>query len=143
MRILLILIFLLSWIYAVEAIENDKLIIPGERVGIYVINKSTLKEILIEDSPAKRKEFSDKGIHFQFEKGKQLTGVTVNNDKFQLESGIKVGSSLDSVKIKLGDKYNNQLSNGTGLIIYQGIIFMIKDNIVMSISVVQNGLISR
>lgn len=78
-------------------------IVKAESVGDYQIGKSTLKEILSSDTPENRKRFTDAGVNFEFNQGKELTGITVTSSEYALENGLTIGSPSSDVTAKLGE----------------------------------------
>jgi hypothetical protein len=78
-------------------------VITTRGVGDYQIGQSTLEEILGTDTSELRKRFTDAGLNFEFNQGKELTGVTVTSSDYSLENGLSVGSTSSEVRNKLGE----------------------------------------
>jgi hypothetical protein len=113
-------------------------IVPGDRVGPYVIHTSTLRDILGEDSADARKRFADQGLYFEFEQGRELKAVTVMSDRFQLPSGLKVGSTMQEVEAIMGKPDARNVSGekiAMEALVYSGVTFVPKDNRVAAIRV--------
>ncbi len=89
----------------------SKFIIKAKSVGEYKIGESTLESILGTDTPENRKRFAASGLNFEFNKGKELTGVTVTVNKYALENGLTVGSSASEVVKQLGEPHEKRKSN--------------------------------
>jgi hypothetical protein len=117
-------------------------IVPGERVGTYVLRKSTLRDILGEDTADARKRFVDQGLNFEFNQGKELTAVTVSNDRFQMPNGLRVGSTVEEVEQTLGKPAHDR-DVGEHLTLdvldYPGITFIPKDGRVAAIRISRTG----
>ena len=106
--------------------KDSDLIIPGERVGNYILKKSTLAKILGDDMPQNRNAFAQKGLYFQFEQGRELIGITITSSKYVTEQGIRVGSSIEEVKTAYGNPKPDKIKNeklGIDVLVYKGIIF--------------------
>jgi len=79
-------------------------------------------------------------LHFQFERGGPLTGVTLSTAKFRDASGITVGSSVKAVReaygAPLAEKIKLRHNKGRfpGLV-YEGITFMTTEDKVTAIHV--------
>ncbi len=88
-----------------QAVTNgsSKYVVKANSVGEYQIGQSTLEEILGSDTPDNRKRFTDIGLNFEFNKGNELTGVTVTASDYALENGLTIGSSSSDVINKLGE----------------------------------------
>lgn len=85
---------------------DSKTRLSAEGFGAYQIGISTQEEILGSDVMAGRSRFSDEGILFEFDRGKELRGVTVTSDQYALENGLKVGSSRRAVIDCMGEPLN-------------------------------------
>ncbi len=88
------------------ASSDSKTGFSAEGIGLYRIGVSTRDEILGSDIIAARERFSDEGILFEFDRGKEMTGMTVTSDQYVLENGLKVGSSRRAVIDCMGDPLN-------------------------------------
>ena len=121
-------------------ISNNNLIVPGERIGKYVINASTLAEILGTDSPESRNRLANEGFFFEFNQGRNLTGVIADTDHFQMANGLKVGSTSKEVEAIMGEPKARTI-NGEKIeldaLVYVGVIFILKDETVGAIRVGQ------
>lgn len=84
-------------------------IVKAKSVGDYQIGKSTLEEILGSDTPENRKRFTDAGLNFEFNQGKELTGVTVTSSDYTLENGLTIGSPSSDVTDKLGEPRESKI----------------------------------
>ncbi len=84
-------------------------VITARGVGEYLIGISTLEEILGTDSSEMRKRFADQGLNFEFDRGKELTGVTVSSRDYALENGISVGNTAEDVRDNLGEPLDTKI----------------------------------
>ncbi len=108
--------------------STDRLIVPGSRVGQYVIGVSTLAQILGSDTPEARQRFADQGLWFEFNRGHELSAVTTSNEQFATKEGLKVGSSIEQVQIALGGaRPAERQTLVSGLLDYGGIQFVPKE----------------
>ncbi len=82
--------------------EETRRLITPESVGEYRIGKSTRESILGKDTSKARKEFADKGLNFEFNQGKELTGVIVSSPDYSLPNGLAVGAKAEEVRNELG-----------------------------------------
>ena len=90
-----------------QAASSDlKTGLSAQGIGPYRIGVSTREEILGSDIIAARERFSDEGILFEFDRGKEMTGLTVMSDQYVLENGLKVGSSRRAVMDCMGEPLN-------------------------------------
>jgi hypothetical protein len=118
------------------------IITPSIGLGDYRLGKSTLKEILGNDSGSIRSEFFKKGLMFQFNQGKELTGITIMSMDFKTDKGISVGDTLQKVQSIYGnsskpkeikEKHGKFTINAAS---YEGISFLIdKDQKVFAIHI--------
>ena len=88
------------------ASPDSKNRLSAQGFGPYRIGISTRDEILGSDIIAARERFSDEGILFEFNRGKEMTGMTVMSDQYVLENGLKVGSSRRTVIDCMGEPLN-------------------------------------
>ncbi|GAB5404903.1 MAG: hypothetical protein Aurels2KO_31340 [Aureliella sp.] len=88
---------------AATASGRPKIVIKADSVGNYQIGTSTLGDILGEDTQEKRKQFAARGLHFEFEIGNTLKGITIDSDEYALENGLSIGSSSSDVTSRLGE----------------------------------------
>jgi len=88
------------------ASSDSKTGLSAQGIGPYRIGISTRDEIFGSDIIAAREQFSDEGILFEFNRGKEMTGLTVTSDQYVLENGLKVGSSRRSVMDCMGEPLN-------------------------------------
>lgn len=118
--------------------DSSHLIVPGDRVGTYLVNVSTLPEILGTDSAESRRQFADDGLYFEFEQGRELKAITVETSHFQLANGLKVGSTIEDVEARMGKPDTRRIAGEKielNAIMYQGVTFFPKDGAVMAIRV--------
>ncbi len=93
---------------AATDIDSNR-VITSRGVGEYLIDISTLEEILGTDSPEMRKRFADQGLNFEFDRGKELTGVTVTSRDYALENEISVGCTAEDVRDSLGEPLDTKI----------------------------------
>lgn len=86
-------------------------IVKAESVGDYQIGKSTLDEVMGSDTPENRKRFTDAGLSFEFNQGKELTGLTVTSSDYALENGLMIGSPASDVTVKLGEPRQTKIES--------------------------------
>ncbi len=125
-----------------QTTEQDAWIVPGTRVGPYVIGKSTLTDILGKDTPEARQSYAAQGLYFQFERGRKLTGVTISTDRFATREGLSVGDSVEEVRKLLGAPAGSRVEGDKiafDAMVYDGIVFVPKDGRIVSIFVSANG----
>jgi len=109
------------------------LVVKANAVGEYQIGKSTLEDILGSDTPENRKRFSDAGLNFEFNRGKELTGVTVTASEYALENGLTIGSTSNDVMQELGDPRDTKIDlkpKGIELdaLVYDDFVFLLDDS---------------
>jgi hypothetical protein len=92
-----------TFVVPVATDTDSDLVITARGVGDYQIGQSTHKEILGADTPELRKRFADAGLNFEFDRGKELTAITVTSSDYSLENGLSVGSTSSEVRTKLGE----------------------------------------
>ena len=123
--------------------SKRNLIVPSVRVGEFVLGESTLANILGQDTPEARQRFADKGIWFQFDEGKLLTGVTLRSNRYATVEGLRVGSTADEVITAFGQPRDAKLRLKKGsraigeipAIVYEGITFIAAKGKVTAIQV--------
>jgi len=113
--------------------SDAKLVVKANAVGEYQIGKSTLEDILGSDTPENRKRFSDAGLNFEFNRGKELTGVTVTASEYALENGLTIGSTSNDVMQELGDPRDTKIDlkpKGIELdaLVYDDFVFLLDDS---------------
>lgn len=74
-------------------------IIPGKSVGNFILGSSLMNEIYKEYDAS---FYNNNGIFFSFEQGEFLTTVVIKNSSFVTKDGLRVGSSIEDVRKKLG-----------------------------------------
>ncbi len=112
---------------------RPKHVVKAKSVGEYQIGQSTLEEVLGSDTPDNRKRFSDIGLNFEFNSGKELTGVTVTVSDYALENGLTIGSSSSDVINKLGEPRKKKIElqpKGIELdaLVYDDFVFLLDDS---------------
>lgn len=108
-------------------------LIAASSVGKYLIGQSTLEGILGSDTPDNRKRFSDAGLQFEFNQGKELTGVTVTSADYELENGLTIGSPSSEVREKLGEPRATKIeSEPKGIqidaLVYDDFVFLLDES---------------
>jgi hypothetical protein len=119
---------------------DDTLIVPGVRVGQYVLGRSTAASILGSDSPEARRKFAEQGLFFEFERGQQLTGIMVSSPKYATQNGLRVGATAADVEAQLGTPLSRTMSEAHGKfeipgLSYPGIWFVLEGTVVGAIRV--------
>ena len=112
--------------------------ITANSVGDFVIGKSTLAEILGQDTPEARRQFANRGLNFQFDRGVTLTGVTVSSADYQLENGLAVGASADAVRKAFGEPKQTKMENrkfSFDALVYDDFAFVLAGDVVSAIFV--------
>jgi hypothetical protein len=134
-----------------KEIKNDKIIVPGERVGKFMINKTLMKEIITDSTDVSY--YAEKGLFFGFNKGDELTSITVTSDEYKTDKNISVGDNIEKVlsiygeyisKEELRLRKGERFSIGTGMDVfnYPGIKFFVDSGEVKVISIISiNGSI--
>jgi hypothetical protein len=89
--------------------SDSSYIVKAESVGDYQIGKSTLDEIMGSVTAKNRRRFADAGLNFEFNQGKELTGVTVTSSDYTLENGLTIGSPSSDVINKLGEPRRSKI----------------------------------
>jgi hypothetical protein len=89
--------------------SDSSYIVKAESVGDYQIGKSTLDEIMGSVTAKNRRRFADAGLNFEFNQGKELTGVTVTSSDYALENGLTIGSPSSDVINKLGEPRRSKI----------------------------------
>lgn len=84
-------------------------IVKAKSVGDYQIGRSTLDEIMGSDTPENKKRFTDAGLCFEFNQGKELAGVTVTSSDYKLENGLMIGSPSGDVTDRLGEPRESKI----------------------------------
>lgn len=106
-------------------------VIAKDRVGNYFLGKSTLAQILGEDTPEARRRFASEGLNFQFDRGVTLTGITVSSSKYRMANGLSVGSSTDKVREALGEPRQTEFTTNKfriDALVYDHFTFIVNDN---------------
>ena len=143
---LIILMLLLPLLLSCEQrITDANVIVPGQGLGRFAIGKSTMAQILGEDTALARKKYAAQGIHFQFDRGKALTGITISDSKYQTNKGIRVGDSVKQVTSAYGASKIQKMTEAHGkftldALVYKGIAFIVVDG---SVSAIFVGDLSR
>jgi hypothetical protein len=118
--------------------NNTNLIIPGKQVNNYIIGKSTLKEILGQNTAENRNKYAKKGLYFQFEQGDKLSGITVMSSEYTTDKGVRVGSTIEEA-IKAYGKPKERIMDDTltniGALVYDGIVFFCNNEKITAIHV--------
>ena len=83
--------------------SNTHSLVTANSVGEYELGKSTLSQTLGTDSTENRSRFADAGLHFEFNHGQELTGVTVTSSNYALANGITIGTAANQVVAQLGE----------------------------------------
>lgn len=109
---------------------NSSTLITQTSVGDYRIGVATMSELLGSDTRESRKRLASQGLHFEFERGGTLTGITVTSQKYALENGIAVGSKADAVREKLGEPLAGKLAlepnkGELDALVYAGYVFVL------------------
>lgn len=115
----------------------DNLIEPT-RVGDFVIGHSTMAEILGADTANARREFSQQGLEFEFDRGAALTGVMVFSTSYRLPNGISVGDSADKIRSEFGEPTANKLTSekfSLPALVYTEYTFLLHEDKVSAIRV--------
>ncbi len=130
------------------ASPDSKTRLSAEGCGPWKIGVSTREEIFGSEITAGRKRFSDEGILFEFNRGKEMTGLTVMSDQYMLENGLKVGSSRRAVMDCMGEPLNGDevVKNEKlvlDLLLYPNFSFLFDETgHVVAIRVGEDGLVS-
>jgi hypothetical protein len=119
---------------------DEELIVPGRRVGRFVIGQDTMTSILGSDAAQARRMFAARGLYFEFEQGRQLTGITVDKPAYATQQGSRVGSTAIDVESVLGAPADRVLREAHGkfewpALKYPGIWFLLKEGTVCAIRV--------
>ena len=118
------------------ASSGDASTINAMGVGDYVIERSTLTEILSTDTPEARRRFSEQGLYFQFDRGRTLTGITMTSATFRLRSGLAVGASADAVRKELSAPKSEGIENDKltlDALVYDDFTFILDSDTVSAI----------
>lgn len=108
--------------------------ITATSVGDFVIGKTTQNDILGADpqlARERRTRFAHHGLYFEFDRGKQLAGVTVSSPEYALENGLRVGASESRVRTLLGPPKTTEIVTDklrlTNVLVYDDYIFLLDD----------------
>ncbi|MEO0515169.1 MAG: hypothetical protein AAF086_07740 [Planctomycetota bacterium] len=121
-----------------SAVPEEKLIVPGKRIGPYILGQSTLQSIMGEDTVDNRRRFSEQGVMFEFDRGRELTGVLVTVSDFATSEGLSVGSSVDDAEAIFGSPISREVQGNLlrfDALIYGGIQFLFDENQITAIRV--------
>ena len=109
-------------------------VITRTRVSDFVLGKSTQDEILgrsIGAARLRREQFAAQGLYFEFHQGKELTGITVSSSEYQLENGLRVGSTEADVRKLLGEPDRTAIVTEKlrldNVLVYQDFVFLLDD----------------
>ena len=83
-------------------VPDPHLIVPGVRVGPYVLDQTQRVDVLDDGTPEARAKLARAGLSLEFERGGTLTGVTVETDRFHTKEGLAVGAARNQVQRALG-----------------------------------------
>jgi len=123
-------------------VEDVQLIIPGKRVGPFIIGRTTKKAILGQDTPEKRDKYFKQGIEFSFNRFDHLSAITIHTHKFETSEGVKVGSSMSKVHKVYGEPLFDHIKDPAGEVdlpgyVYDGITFLEYNGSVAAIIVME------
>ena len=122
-----------------SANDASDTLIAKDRVGIYVVGKSTLAEILGDDTSEARNRFANEGLNFEFDRGVALAGVTVSAPEYRMANGLSVGSSADEVRKALGEPNQTEITSDKFLpidaLVYDDFAFLLNGRQVSAIRV--------
>ena len=121
-----------------SAEDASDTVITKDRVGNYVIGKSTLTEILGDDTPEARTRFAKEGLNFEFDRGVTLTGVTVSSPRYRMANGLVAGSSVDDVRKALGEPNQTEIASEKfriDALVYDDFTFILNDDQVGAIRI--------
>jgi hypothetical protein len=121
-------------------VANEVLIVPGVRVGNFVLGRDTLASVLGSDTPEARHRFAEQGLVFQFEQGKQLRGIMVSSPRFRTRHGFRVGSKASAIEEQLGTPVTREVREVHGkfelpVLAYPGITFLLSDGSVRAVRI--------
>jgi len=119
---------------------DDFLIVPGHRVGRFVIGQDTLASILGSDTSDARRRFAEKGLYFEFEQGKELKGITVTSPDYVTPHGFRVGTSGREIYSELGAPASCMAQEVHGkfawpALSYPGVLFLLREGTVRAIRI--------
>lgn len=121
-------------------VPDPHLVVPGVRVGPYVIGISTPEDTLGRDTAEARARLAAKGVHLEFERGGLLTGVTVESDLYATREGVAVGATRNEVRRALGSPLQAEIGHGSDSLradamLYDGITLLLDGEVVRAIRV--------
>lgn len=119
---------------------DEQSIIPGKSMGSFI-----LEEMKRSDVRSIKSRIDLVPLFFSYRKGRDLIEITTTSDYYMTEKGIRVGSSADDVINVYGKPRTDRLIPPNELVlldsyIYDGILFMFRDNKVAAIRVFSSGL---
>lgn len=140
LRLLLVLLLSLSCAPQPAGGRADSLIVPGQRIGSYVVGESTRESLIGADTPENRRAYASHGVTFEFDQGQELIGVTVSNPDFATAGGVRVGSRLEEMFGEFGSQEVKPFESDSGkisfpMVQYPGIQFFVQDKSVVAIRV--------
>ncbi len=123
-------------------VDEIELIIPGERIGPFVLGRSTRLSILGRDTPEKREKYRNQGLEFSFNRANKLRAITIHTNKFETSEGVKVGSPMNKVRKVFGDPLFDSIEDPEGNYelpgyVYDGITFLEYEGNVAAIIVME------
>lgn len=121
-------------------VPDPNLIVPGARVGPYVLAQTRRKDVLPDDTPEARARLAGQGVLLEFGPGEALAGVTVQSDRFHTKEGLAVGALRAQVRRSLGLPLQDEIGEErrkTRLeaMRYEGISFLLDGEVVRAIHV--------
>lgn len=124
--------------------SEDNLIVPGLRVGRYILNSTKMREII--NTNKTRDYYAKNGLFFTFEKGEELSSILITSDNYHTKDNIRVGDNVRMVKEIYGEpnearnipliKSSVQIGSIENNFAYNGIIFIVQGDIIITILVV-------
>lgn len=114
-----------------RAANEKTLPITIERVGEYLIGKSTLQEVFGEDSPVARQRLTERGLNCEFSEDGLLSAVTITSADYALANGLGVGSNATDVRALLGPPLETSFQSGQlkfEALVYVGFTFLLDDS---------------
>lgn len=110
--------------------ESSSFPISVDQVGDYQIGKSTLVDVLGEDTPEARKQLTARGLNCEFNEGGVLSAVTITSSDYAFPGGLAVGSQATEVRAKLGDPIKTSFQSGQlkfNALVYARLAFLLDD----------------